>query len=64
MNNDKDNKSKPDPNKPNVHTPEPPQVMNPSEEPRKHEDDKTSKPKRKRTVKTRSSGEPQRVFVS
>jgi hypothetical protein len=51
MKNDKNDKSKPDQNNP-VHTPEPPQVMNPSEPPKRNADgDKTSKDKKKKKTK-------------
>jgi hypothetical protein len=48
MKDDKDNKSKLDQNNPKVFTPEPPQVMNPSEPLKKNTDrDKASKRKKK-----------------
>jgi hypothetical protein len=54
MKNDKDDKSKSGQNNPNVHTPEPPQVMNPSERPDKNADgDKASKSQKKEKKKTR-----------
>jgi hypothetical protein len=52
MKSDKDDKSKPDQNSPNVHTPEPPQVMDPSKRPKKNGDgDNPSKSKKKEKKK-------------
>jgi hypothetical protein len=53
MKSDKEDKSKTDQNNPNVFTPEPPQVMNPSEHPKKNRDgEKASKNKKKARKKS------------
>ena len=53
MKSDKNEKAKPDQNKPGVFTPEPPQVMNPTEHPKKNADgDKASKEKKKEKKKS------------
>lgn len=52
MKDDKEAKGKPSQNQPNVFTPEPPQVMNPSERSKKDADDgKHSKDKKKEKKK-------------
>lgn len=54
MNNDKDDKDKKDQENPSVYTPEPPQVMNPTERPKKNTDeDKGPKEKKKEKKKSR-----------
>ena len=54
MENDKKDKTKSDTKNPNVYTPEPPQVMNPSEQPKKNSrSDKPSKTKKEEKKKTR-----------
>jgi hypothetical protein len=53
MKSDKNDQTKGDQKTPNVHTPEPPQVMNPSEPPKKDADgDKASKDKKKEKKKS------------
>ncbi|HMJ71092.1 MAG TPA: hypothetical protein VK508_19465 [Cyclobacteriaceae bacterium] len=54
MKSDKNDKTKPDQNKPSVYTPEPPQIMNPSEQSKKSADENKASKSKKNAKKKKS----------